>query len=121
MKNKLVFPLLALLLTGCNSSKYNLAYQGIDLILKRNYGQNIIIEECYYFDDDALDLDIHLIYNFSFINKYDQRINRYFMYMDNGSYDEFYNAEKYYEIAITTDYYLELDIDKLNEYIKEKN
>ncbi len=108
-----------LLLAGCKSKSYRLAYEGIDKIKELNYGRELQIEECFYVKDDVVDIDSHVVYNFTFINKYEQRIHRYFLYMNKNAYDENINAKEYYNLAIESNYYIKLDIEKINKYLNK--
>lgn len=117
MKRNKLFLLSILLMTGCNASKYNLAYEGAELILEKNYGKELMIEKCYYSNSKELNLDAHVVYEFSFINMYNQRTNRYFLYLNEDVYDESKKAKEYYELVGTSDYYIKLDVKKINDYL----
>ena len=116
-KKKLIL-LFSFLLAGCSVKKYDLAYAGIDLILEKNYGKDVVVEECYYTRSKEVTIGEHVVYNFSFINMYNQRTNRYFLYVNEDVYDESKEARNYYDLAIKSTYYIKLDINKLNEYIE---
>ena len=120
MKNKSIL-LLSLLLIGCTTNKYKLAYSAIDYLANDYLSKELLVEEAYYSKDNESIQYPHVIINYSFINMYNQRTERYFLYVNDEINEDSKNSNRHFEATLTTSYYVKLDIEKLNEYIKEKN
>ena len=120
MKNKSIL-LLSLLLVGCSTTRYKLAYNAIDSLLEDYSNMALVIEEAYYTDSKDIEIGKHVVLNYSFINMYDQRTNRYYTYKDQTFKEDSKKPSDYYNLAKTSNYYIELNVDKLNNYIDKKD
>ena len=113
--------LLSLVLIGCSSTRYKLAYEALDYLSIDYLSKSLLIEEAYYTNNKEVMNDPHVVINYSFINMYNQRTNRYFLYINEEVNEDSKNSDRFFDLVVTTSYYHELDVDKLNEYINKKN
>lgn len=121
MKKSRFLLLLSLVLIGCSSTRYKLAYEALDYLSIDYLSKSLLIEEAYYTNNKEVMNDPHVVINYSFINMYNQRTNRYFLYINEEVNEDSKNSDRFFDLVVTTSYYHELDVDKLNEYINKKN